>query len=402
MVKRFQIKNFKSLTDFSLPGGLGELGQFTCLVGLNGAGKSSVLQAFDFIGQLASGTVSEWLALRDWKQNDLTSRLASSGKKRISFALEFQFDGTGRVTWEGEYSPATGNCTRESIHCDGQSILQTKGRGPKTELQLRKSDQQTEIIPLSKLRFEGSSLSLLRPDSYHPALGLVRAFSQKLTSLELLSPQAMRKRARVGDQIGLGGERLAGYFHSLSEENKGELNRVLSQFYPQFKSLSTRTLRSGWNEIIVNEDWNGQLDTRARHVNDGLLRLAAILSQLGGANSDVADQRLLLLDEIENGINPEVVKLLIEKLTSTKRQVLLTTHSPIILNWLPDDLAKESVILLYRNSDGSTKAVRFFDLPTAAKRLGVLGAGEAFVDVSLAQMSVEAEQQEGHESPRLG
>jgi len=45
-VKKIKVNNFKSLVDFECP-----LDKFNCLVGLNGSGKSTVLQAFDFLSQ---------------------------------------------------------------------------------------------------------------------------------------------------------------------------------------------------------------------------------------------------------------------------------------------------------------------------------------------------------------
>ena len=74
MIKGFYIDNFKSLVNFRLPPTPHQLGPFTCLVGLNGAGKSTVLQAFDFVGHLANGEVVTWLKQREWKTADLTSR----------------------------------------------------------------------------------------------------------------------------------------------------------------------------------------------------------------------------------------------------------------------------------------------------------------------------------------
>jgi len=44
------------------------------------------------------------------------------------------------------------------------------------------------------------------------------------------------------------------------------------------------------------------LKTEARHVADGFLRLLAIFAQLSKR------QNILLLDEIENGINPELIE----------------------------------------------------------------------------------------------
>lgn len=391
VVKRFHIKNFKSLSDFHLPGGPGVLGNLICLVGLNGSGKSSVLQAFDFVGQLASGGISSWLAQRGWTASDLVTQLPPKRPRTISFNLEFEFSQSRQVVWSGDYNLSSNNCIAEEVKYGGDTVLQIKGRGEKSELHLRKLDDTFETIPLSKLQFEGSAMSLVKPESYHPALALVKTFARQMRSLELLSPQAMRKRAREGDVIGLGGEKLAGYLHSLPEAKRSALDEALSEFYPHFESLKTKSFPSGWKELILNEIWGGKLQTRARHVNDGLLRLAAILSQLDSSESDPTAPKLLLLDEIENGINPEVVQLLIHKLIASRHQILLTTHSPMILNWLPDEVAKLAVILLYRTEQGATKATRLFDIPSAGERLGILGPGEVFVDVNLNLLSHEAE-----------
>ncbi len=49
-ITHLRVDNFKSLVDFNLP-----LAKFNCLVGLNGSGKSTVLQFFDFLSQQVKG-----------------------------------------------------------------------------------------------------------------------------------------------------------------------------------------------------------------------------------------------------------------------------------------------------------------------------------------------------------
>ena len=56
MITKIKIDNFKSLVDFEL-----ELSTFNCIVGLNSSGKSTVLQAIDFLANLMVGGVSGWL-----------------------------------------------------------------------------------------------------------------------------------------------------------------------------------------------------------------------------------------------------------------------------------------------------------------------------------------------------
>jgi len=54
MIESIYVTNFKSLGNVEL-----KLGKFTCLIGMNGSGKSTVLQAIDFISQLMVGRVDE-------------------------------------------------------------------------------------------------------------------------------------------------------------------------------------------------------------------------------------------------------------------------------------------------------------------------------------------------------
>jgi predicted ATP-binding protein involved in virulence len=98
----------------------------------------------------------------------------------------------------------------------------------------------------------------------------------------------------------------------------------------------------------------------------------------------------VLFDEIENGINPELMQKLVQLLLEAKRQVIVTTHSPLVLNYLPDAVAREAVLLLYRNNAGHTKLVRLFDLPSTQKKLALLGPGEVFVDTNLGDLPAEA------------
>ncbi|KPG89819.1 hypothetical protein AN993_00390 [Stenotrophomonas maltophilia] len=93
------------------------------------------------------------------------------------------------------------------------------------------------------------------------------------------------------------------------------------------------------------------------------------------------------MDEIENGINPEVIQRLVDYLVEVRQQVIFTTHSPMILNYMQDDLARESVFLMHRRVDGAASVVPFYTIPSVAERLEVMGPGEAFADVSLVELS---------------
>lgn len=404
MIKAFAIDNFKSLVNFRMPPKPHELGALTVLVGLNGAGKSTVLQAFDFVGYLANGQVSQWLAKREWKASDLTSKLLK--KKLISFGIKIDHPDQGVIIWKGSFNTTEGRCTAESILVNGDKYVLRLKDG-QLVVSPRNGDSSVEY-PLRAINYEGSSLSFISPKDVHPAVGVIKTIAANLRSLDLLSPQAMRRRAKDGSDIGYGGERLSAYIHGLPADSKKELASALKEFYPHLAELSTTSLRSGWKDLRIVEEYRRdagnlvRIESGARQVNDGLLRILAVLAEIRSRqihDTTSSANSCVLFDEVENGINPEIMQKLVQYLINAKRQVIVTTHSPLVLNYLPDAVAKESMIFLFRDQSGCTRSVRLFDLPSARERLDFLGPGEVYVDLSLESIAAEALASLSYEAP---
>jgi hypothetical protein len=61
----------------------------------------------------------------------------------------------------------------------------------------------------------------------------------------------------------------------------------------------------------------------------------------------------------------------------------------MILNYLEDDVARDSVQFVYKNDNGETKIRRFFSIPRIGEKLNYMGAGEAFVDTDLMALTQE-------------
>lgn len=112
----------------------------------------------------------------------------------------------------------------------------------------------------------------------------------------------------------------------------------------------------------------------------GTLRLLLILSQR------YADTRCLFFDEVENGINQELMApLLKELLDFGGKQIVVATHSALLLNYLPEETARASVFFLYRDKQGYTRATRLFE--EIGEKLDILGPGEAMGDTDLVELS---------------
>lgn len=366
MLRSFRIQNFKSLLDFSLD----DMGQFVCLVGLNGSGKTTVLQALDFVAHLATGGLDNWFRERSWSRGDTKSKF--SGRRNTQFDLIVDLE-VGVVRWTATYSPTHSRCVKEEFFVNGESLVEVGGG------QMATHDGETD---LDFFEYNGSILSLFR-EFKEEGLKQIKEFFLQLKSLELLSPHRMRSRSRVSDDVGVGGEKLAGYLHRLNSSDKIQIEVAMREFYPRLLSVDTKSERAGWAQLHLEENYGKILNTESRHINDGLLRILTLVAQVQ------TEHQFLLFDEIENGINPELVGTLVKYLLEAKQQIMVTTHNPVILNFLPDERAKESVFFLYRTSNGDTKAKRFFDLPVTSERLEVLGPGEVFLDTSLVELSEE-------------
>jgi predicted ATPase len=85
---------------------------------------------------------------------------------------------------------------------------------------------------------------------------------------------------------------------------------------------------------------------------------------------------MILLDEIEDGINPYLTEKLIglfrTLISETKQQVIFTTHSPVVLN----DIKPEEIVFLWRDENGSVHCKNMFSTQEMRQALGFLNPGE--------------------------
>jgi predicted ATPase len=382
-ISRIEVENFKSLVKcrFDMP-------RFSCLIGLNGSGKSTVLQFMDFLSQLAEGDMTGWLERRKWKHTDLRSKLLK--KNNVEFRIEFGAENDETVGfWEATYSPVKNQCTQERFEF-GKVVLQTTSGKVAIERQVHSETKTEDGFPIT-FNYQGSILSALREEVPPVPIVACREFLRGIQSLDLLAPERLRQRTRESwGTLGLGGENLSAFLHKLKPPERQKLIGRLQKAYPRLEGLHSTSLRSGWKQLEISERFEpggsglpSTVKTEARHVNDGMLRLIAILSELQSRH------RFLLFDEIENGVNPELVEFVLDELVNSLKQVMVTTHSPVILNYLEDEIARRGVIYLYKTPLGHTKAIPFFSIPSLKKKLEFMGPGEAFVDTNLTELSAE-------------
>jgi predicted ATPase len=396
-IKHIKVDNFKSLVKFDLP-----LAKFSCLVGLNGSGKSTILQFFDFLSQQVRGDLNGWLKKRQWEASDLNSKLTN--KRNIGFEVLLVLDNNVEIKWSASFNRQTLHCTTEYVKWNNTTILKVEDGDyqirslasvGKMSSELQRKHKKNGLVFEIEIQsgwagkiafdYQGSLLSAIKESQLTQELLELKKFFIDLHALDLLAPELLRQRTRDSDNsLGLGGEKLSAFLHEIGEAKRADIQAKLAKVYPRFRHLDILSLRSGWKSLTVQEQFGDTIvKTEARHVADGFLRMLAVFAQLS------KEQSFLLLDEIENGVNPELIEFLIDELVGASPQVLITTHSPMVLNYLEDDIAIEGVIYIYKAKNGATQAIRLFDIPSMREKLTVMGAGEVYEDTLLTQLNEE-------------
>lgn len=366
-VKKIAVKNFKSLSNFEIS----DLTDFICLIGVNGSGKTTVLQLLGFIKALMNGNVKDWLASQDLTANELLT-IGTEKKFSIEIRIEAVLNST-EVYWEGKFNTRELRCSSEIMQDDNAKYSYSSGKF------ITKISDETKSVDFSNLKYDGSIFSL-----YATKLG---SQLKQLKLFGVLDPHAIASSTRQSSKnapvdVEENGKNLCGFFANLPLDSQKKIFEDLQQFYPTLKKYEVKKQRFGWKTILLSELEKTAFN--ATSLSYGTLRLYLMLSQ------QYADCPLVLFDEVENGLNQELFDMFVKMLLGYKKhgkQVVVTTHSGLLLNYLPDEVAAESVLFLYKDRNNFTKAKKFFKIPALQEKLQIMGPGEAMGDTDLNALS---------------
>jgi predicted ATPase len=390
MLKKLTIRNFKAIQDMTI-----EFTPLTVLIGENGCGKSTILQALDFLCSVSSRDIPEYLRERGWSFDELKSQANDGFNKPVEFISLFEFK-TNKKAVQVEWFLFidlidTKWNIREEIRADGEGVI-SYGKIPIVDGHLVTPNTSN---PFKSIKLE-SSLLKIADDSISESgidltpITMLQDFFSFSSSYELLSPQNIRNglknpQGHLYYDIGINGEVLAQCIDNMSETDKQLLNKTLSELTGQ--NLSVGTMDYGNKiKILLNEKINDtEISVNSSHISDGLLRFIAfsVISQnYNFPLLSYTDQRgLILLDEIEDGINPyltdKIINLLRVTIKNSGRQIIVTTHSPVILN----DFNHEEIVFLWKDKNGSVHSRKFFETEEMKSLLEALNPGEVWINL---------------------
>lgn len=322
MLKRVSIQNFKSLKDVTL-----DLQKVNLLIGPNNSGKTNFLKALEFCqnikdykqvgleAPLGEESALERIIFKQNADNTLSINLAIDGVKSNSGEnAELRFEITSEFTW----------------YLVGFKIIQ----GP---FNIGSTQDLKKLL--------GESL-LYKPDP------------NKYVEPAPIGNKEESISADASNLVGFLDLMLGKYRRTVFNRIEKDLNTCIPEFdeislddVPSTDELKKQFGDKSFKRIGLTNSKQG-ITYWADELSEGTLYFLALLCIINQPNPP----KLLLLEEPEKGIHPrrirEVIQFILRLVEEKDIQVIMTTHSPIVLDMFAE--MPESVFIFDKDDEGAT------------------------------------------------
>jgi predicted ATPase len=396
MIRRIHVRNYKSLRDVDVT-----LKPLSVLFGPNAAGKSNFIDALQLLSRIASSRNLKEAFDPPYRGKpmesfsfDETGLEGLAKKESVSFHVEVDIDLSPAVieavnkeileTKRGQVSEDNGGESKRPtsfIHHNHLRYRIEVGISPRSGV-LHLADEylvalghdgqpKTRPQPFLErvgdrihLRMEGQSHptyfdryldhAIVSRPHYAPHYPHLTALKKELQSwfFYYLEPrERMRAPTSVKEvrHIGLMGEELAAFLNTLRNLDPRQFSAVekaVHSLIPSITGIRTEVNKVGEVELSLME---GPVAMPARVVSEGTLRVLGLLA-LSGVKEPPA---VVGFEEPENGVHPrrirDIAKILVSRAESGNTQLIVTTHSPILPDHVPD-----ASLFVCRKKDGAT------------------------------------------------
>lgn len=364
MIREINVKNFKSIVDLTL-----DLGRFNVIIGANGCGKTNILEAIAFAAAANTNKLDdEFLINRDlrlakpelmvnafeegsYEMSEGPLKEFSDGVFYVGISEEGKKDRQVAVAhngFENKWVNMSPYVNRE----DYELIKRVQGTGLDEEVM----DDNLEVIRRN------------RPEDFYRLIALFQTPKSEINSFLIYHPTEKHLK-EVKDSpifpLGIRGEGLLQYLKDKSQQ---------SEYKGMFESINEGLGMLDWFDGVIvpvdllNNEYKLSIGDRylrdsmhffdQRSTNEGFMFLLFYLTLFNSKDTP----SFFSIDNIETALNPrlctELTSRLIDTAKEKNKQVVLTTHSPFVLDGL--DLSDDEVRLFVarRDIDGHTRIER--------------------------------------------
>lgn len=337
-LKSVAVENFKSLRR----SGTVRLKPLTVLIGSNGSGKSSLLEAVETYRDIVLGGLNS--ALETWGGfEDVRHKSVQQAMTRAA-----------QVDPSRQYRPVRFNLAlrleRVAVRLD--MAINSRDQGNRLYIQdegIRQGGAKVRRNPDARYNDARSILTEMR--SFDTMVDALKSMS--FLRLNPVQIGALQPTRRTGGRIKLAadGANVAEYLIDLRERSASaydEIELAMRHVLPYAREVQPRmldagVLRRGYLQLLEDKyEIPGWL------MSTGSLRALALIAVL----LDPEPPPVIFIEEIENGLDPRTIGLIVDLLKAAtaaqKTQIVTTTHSPYLL----DQLELDEVLLCERSEDG--------------------------------------------------
>lgn len=352
-----EVENFRSLRKVSLP-----LRPLNVLVGPNGAGKTNVLDVFRFLADVIGTDLQPALDLRGGF-DEVTFWGGDKPPSHIQIKLMTTWTTHSSRRAPDEYQLRVSRLRHGTLsRREKFAFKRTQGRGRRITISGQKvsvvdtgldgGERQIGINALS------SGLSTLPRLSDDQGGAEVSTVAQRLASFRVFdvrvdgARQPSRFPRAKTEMLDDGAANLAGFLLALRSRDEGAWQRLVGDamdVLPQVDGIDFDYPSGAAREVVIVLHERGlRRPTQLADASYGTIRLLGLLALLYDPNPPA----LTCVEEIDHGLHPQALELLVERLreASERTQLLIATHSPA----LADRLAPEELIVCERRDDGSS------------------------------------------------
>jgi len=369
-ITNVEARNYKSLSNVPV-----SLGPLTVLVGPNGAGKSNFIDVLAFVRDCLNDSIE--LALKNRGGASAVRRASQRRARRPSISITLHMELGQGATAHYSFELAWRAAGAFSIAREQCAICESPAIGPTHGFD-RTGESFTQAIPGVKPQLKPDRLALFAAsgtDEFRPVWNFLTAM--RFYSIE---PRQLRdlQDPDSGESLKRDGSNAAAVLNRLRRElpptQYERLCRLLAIVAAGIEDVAYRQMRS--KETLEFQQRVGPaaedywtLD--ALNMSDGTLRVLGILLAL----FQPTPPTVIAFEEPESTVHPAVTELLVELFldASRQRQVLLTTHSPDLLD--SKDLSDEQIRSVVMR-DGQTYVTRVSGATRQAIRERLYTAGE--------------------------
>jgi predicted ATPase len=368
-LQSLHVRNFKAIVDSRVV----KFGSLTAFIGHNGAGKSSLIEALETYQAIVSDGLD--VAMQRWFGIEHARHKGQEAKERLGepvnpIAFELALGASPRKVARISMTVNNDPAANQMFIVDEQVIF------PDRTFTERNAQGATQTYGKGRSVLSASDASLAEVANH------IRDWQFLTLAPDRMGLPVPQQRTGGGVRLARDGSNIADFLLDLRRQDQSAFDGIvetMAYVLPYAKDIqpsltSSEIERKAWLQLT-----EADFKVPGWMLSTGTLRLLALLSLLRHPKPPP----LIVVEEIENGLDPRSIHLIVEEIRNAvldgTTQVVLTTHSPYLL----DLLTLDHLVLVERDGKGQPVFRRPADDDSLAKWAEDFAPGKLYTMGSL-------------------